>query len=362
MKESLWGYYLILLGIIVSTVMILMSNMVTTNQQDYYLLKEVTNAAMLDSIDWSYYRKYGEIKTNTEKFVENFLRRFSESVSKTNTYKIDFYSIYENPPSVSIKVTSKTGDFKIAGDSTNIDVVNSYDAILESNNNVFSDDKDEEDSFIFYSVPYGSCDEIDQYKDGYCQMSNKALLQFKEDYNLVNGIRNKVNTYYNKMGISKKFDMKNLKVLDVHYLSTLSTDDDWDKYIKQFKNTYDYVANTQSVKTNLEGVNYGDFFTQNVKNVKISLVNKDDKTYLIYGLDYNCDGAKRFNNDNSIGQYRIKETDPINYNKIRSEYISLEEYNNKSTEEKDKYEWTPFYNACLVGIKYKVDFYYDYEE
>ena len=40
MKESLWGYYLVLLGIMVSTVMILMSNMVTTNQQDYYLLKE----------------------------------------------------------------------------------------------------------------------------------------------------------------------------------------------------------------------------------------------------------------------------------------------------------------------------------
>ena len=371
MKESLWGYYLILLGIIVSTVMILMSNMVTTNQQDYYLLKEVTNAAMLDSIDWSYYRKYGEIKTNTEKFVENFLRRFSESVSKTNTYKIDFYSIYENPPSVSIKVTSKTGDFKIAGDSTNIDVVNSYDAILESNNNVFSDDKDEKgnfkDSFIFYSVPYGSCDEIDQYKkdqdkDGYCQMSNKALLQFKEGSNLVRGIETKVNNYYIKMGISKKFDMKNLKVLDVHYLSTLSTRGDWEKYQEQFNDTYDYVANTQSVKTNLEGVNYGDFFTQNVKNVKISLVNKGDKTYLIYGLDYNCDGAERFNADYRILQYREKENDPSNYNKVGSDYISLEKYNGLSTEEKNNYEWTPFYNACLVGIKYKVDFYYDYEE
>lgn len=363
MKESLWGYYLILLGIMVSTVMILMSNMVTTNQQDYYLLKEVTNAAMLDSIDWSYYRKYGEIKTNTEKFVENFLRRFSESVSKTNTYKIDFYSIYENPPSVSIKVTSKTGDFQIAGDSTNIDVVNSYDAILESNNNVFSDDKDGngnfKDSFIFYSVPYGSCDEIDKYKDGYCQMSNKALLQFKENSALVKGIKTKVDNYYKKMGINKKFDMKNLKVLDVHYLTTLSTDDDWEMYKNQFNDTYEYEANTQSVKTNL-GVKYGEFFTQNVKNVKISLVNKNNNTYLIYGLDYNCDGAKRFNNDNSIGQYRIKETDSSKYNNIRSEYISLEEYNNKSTEEKNKYEWTPFYNACLVGIKYKVDFYYDY--
>ena len=131
MKESMWGYYLILLGIMVSTIMILMSNMVTTNQQDYYLLKEVTNASMHDSIDWSYYKKYGEMRINTEKFVEVFVRRFSESVSKTNTYKIDVYSVYENPPSVSIRVTSNTGDFHIAGDATNVDVINSYDAILE---------------------------------------------------------------------------------------------------------------------------------------------------------------------------------------------------------------------------------------
>ena len=93
MKESLWGYYLVLLGIVVSTVMILLSNMTTTNQQNYYLLKEVTNAAMIDAIDFGYYREYGTVKINTEKFVENFLRRFSEGISKTNTYKIDFYSI-----------------------------------------------------------------------------------------------------------------------------------------------------------------------------------------------------------------------------------------------------------------------------
>ena len=51
MKESLWGYWLILLGIIIITVMILLQNYTTTNQQDYYLAREVTYAAMYDAVD-----------------------------------------------------------------------------------------------------------------------------------------------------------------------------------------------------------------------------------------------------------------------------------------------------------------------
>ena len=92
MKESMWGYYLSVLGVTVSMIMIFMSNMTTTNQQDYYLLKEVASAAMIDSIDYGYYSIYGEMKINTEKFVENFIRRFSEGVSKANSYKLDFYT------------------------------------------------------------------------------------------------------------------------------------------------------------------------------------------------------------------------------------------------------------------------------
>ena len=42
---------------------------------DTVLLKEVTNGSMHDSIDWSYYKKYGEVRINTEKFVEVFIRR-----------------------------------------------------------------------------------------------------------------------------------------------------------------------------------------------------------------------------------------------------------------------------------------------
>ncbi len=131
MKESYWGYFLILLGIFVIVIMMLVQNVTTTNSQDYYLLKEVTEASMIDAVDYGYYRKYNELKINKEKFIENFLRRFSESVNINSTYDIDFYEVYECPPKVSVKVTTKTGSYNIGGDANSFDVVNKVDAILE---------------------------------------------------------------------------------------------------------------------------------------------------------------------------------------------------------------------------------------
>lgn len=133
MKESLWGYWLMVLGLFVLMVMMLFQNYTTTNEQDYYLVKEVTEAAMADAIDWAHFRKYGEIRIVKEKFVEDFTRRFSETVNINKTYNIRFYDIYEAPPKVSVKVTTKTDDFTIFADTTSVPVVNKVDAILEVN-------------------------------------------------------------------------------------------------------------------------------------------------------------------------------------------------------------------------------------
>ena len=130
MKVSFWGYWIIVLGIFVIIIMMLVSNVTTTSTQDYYLLKDVTEAAMVDAVDYSYYRQYQELRINREKFVENFLRRFAENVS-LNSYKIDFYDIYEAPPKVSVKVTTKSGSFSVMGDVSSFDIVNKVDAILE---------------------------------------------------------------------------------------------------------------------------------------------------------------------------------------------------------------------------------------
>ena len=131
MKSSYWGYWLIVLGIFVIVVLLLIRSVTATNTQDYYLVKEVAENAMMDSIDLAYYREYGEIKINKEKFMECFIRRMAAETSLSQSYQIDFYAIYEAPPKVSVKVSSKSSTFNVAGDVTEFDIVNKIDAILE---------------------------------------------------------------------------------------------------------------------------------------------------------------------------------------------------------------------------------------
>jgi len=143
MKESYWGYWFIILGIFIAVIMMLSNDATTTNTQDYYQLKEVANSALLDSIDYSYYSQTRQIRILKEVFVENFLRRFAETVSVTDSYKISFYDLYESPPKVSIKIATTTAGFIVGRDTeestgdengvTSLDVVNSIDLIIEFN-------------------------------------------------------------------------------------------------------------------------------------------------------------------------------------------------------------------------------------
>jgi hypothetical protein len=131
MKESLWGYWLILLGIVIITVMILLQNYTTTNQQDYYLVKEITYASMYDAIDYGYYKKHGEVKIIKEKFVENFIRRFAESATLNKTYTVNFYKIYETPPVVSLEIVTNTGEVTVGNTQTDAGITTRITAILE---------------------------------------------------------------------------------------------------------------------------------------------------------------------------------------------------------------------------------------
>ena len=131
MRQSYWGYWLIVLGIFVIVVMMLISNLTSTNTQDYYLVKEITEASMLDAVDYAYYREYNEVKINKEKFIESFIRRFSDSVTLSTTYEVSFYEIYEAPPKVSVKVSSSSSTFNIAGSAESFDIVNKLDAVLD---------------------------------------------------------------------------------------------------------------------------------------------------------------------------------------------------------------------------------------
>ena len=132
MRESYWGYWLVILGIFVIGVMLLVNNISTNNTQDYYNVKEVTQASMVDAIDFSYLRLFGKVKISETKFVENFYRRFAENVNGANIYDVDIYDVYEVPPKVSVKISSGTRSFNIGASSDNsYETVTTYSAILE---------------------------------------------------------------------------------------------------------------------------------------------------------------------------------------------------------------------------------------
>lgn len=134
MKESMWGVMVITLGVLAITVIYFFQNVTNTDEHNYTLLRETTEAAMYDSFDLSAYRADGTIRINQEKFIENFIRRFSENASLAHTYKIDIYDVNETPPKVSIKVSTadRSTSINVTGDTIIYSVVNKIDAIIET--------------------------------------------------------------------------------------------------------------------------------------------------------------------------------------------------------------------------------------
>ena len=158
MSSSMWGYLFLFLGIMAAALLLLFGNINTKNEQDYYLIKEVTQNAMLDSVDNNAYvagleqhevdhiktiscasGKPGTIRIVTEKFIENFARRFAEVALDNQSYRIEFYDIQECPAKVTLRVISKEDSswvrriFRGSGTETDeVLIVNDLSAILES--------------------------------------------------------------------------------------------------------------------------------------------------------------------------------------------------------------------------------------
>ncbi len=119
--------------IILSLATLLMINIITNyssgSELDYYLVKETSEAAMIDAIDVKYYRENGLLRIDKEKFVESFLRRFADSIDNTRNYQVAFYDLNEVPPKVSVKVDSST---VLSFNGDNLEMSTQLDAILEN--------------------------------------------------------------------------------------------------------------------------------------------------------------------------------------------------------------------------------------
>lgn len=131
MKESMWGYLIIVLGILSIGVIWFIANSTRTDQHNFNLLKETVEASMLDSVDLATYRENGTVRMDEIMFVESFLRRFAASADLNNEYVIEIYDINETPPKVSLKVSSRKST-TATNSVVEFDMVNNIDAILET--------------------------------------------------------------------------------------------------------------------------------------------------------------------------------------------------------------------------------------
>lgn len=121
------------IGIIIMAVTgLVMFNIITSwtrgDELDYYLVKETAEAAMEDAVDVTFYRNSGQIRMDSEKFVESFLIRFAKGVDNTRDYDVKFYDLNEVPPKVSVKVESKNS---LTYDGA-VQISTTYDGILET--------------------------------------------------------------------------------------------------------------------------------------------------------------------------------------------------------------------------------------
>lgn len=130
MKESMWAIFIVGIGIVSITFVYFFQSMTNTDEHNYHLLKETTEAAMYDAFDLAAYRKNKTIRIDREKFVENFVRRFAENASLARTYEIKIYDVNEQPPKVSLQVSSV--EQARVTEVMDFDIVNRLDAILET--------------------------------------------------------------------------------------------------------------------------------------------------------------------------------------------------------------------------------------
>jgi hypothetical protein len=132
LREAVWGYAIIALGILAIGIIWFFANSTRTDQHNYNLLKETVEASMFDAVDLAEYRKNGKVVIDEEKFVENFIRRFAESAELSQVYEIEIYDINTEPPKVSLRVSSGSPKANVNNEIIEFDIVNNIDAILET--------------------------------------------------------------------------------------------------------------------------------------------------------------------------------------------------------------------------------------
>lgn len=270
MKWSTVTVGVMILGIIGVSIILLFQQLTTTNENDYYLLKEITEAAMVDSIDISYYRETGNLKIVREKFVENFTRRFAESTLIIGTkYTIKFFDVMEEPPKVSVRIDTGIDNYKIYNTSGDYKVLNQLTGIFEY---VGKDDNGKAITKI--DNPY----EEKEKKMTYYSIVKKSNATGKYDTTLELNIPDEL--------VSGK--IKNVTLSNVEYKdsSNLTQEElnmailQRDIYFKNANDDYDYFLTLANIEKNMYNKDSIKIDKQN-KKITIKSLTSAEKEYAI---------------------------------------------------------------------------------
>ncbi len=135
MKESVWGYLVIIIGIVLIFLIFFFQNTTNIDEHNMSLLKETSEASMNDAIDWETYKNNGAVRIDQGIFIESFIRRFAENAMLSSTYKIEFYKVQEEPPLVNIRILSSETT-TATGQPVTFTLTNTINAILETDTTI----------------------------------------------------------------------------------------------------------------------------------------------------------------------------------------------------------------------------------
>lgn len=262
MKESIWGYAVMTLGILAIVIIWFFANITRVDQHNYNLLKETTEAAMFDAIDLSEYRATGKIKIVEAKFVENFVRRFAQNADLSNTYKIEIYDISEVPPKVSLKVMSAAST-TATGEKVEFTLSNNIDSILEATYENSTEKGQQQNDCTEKNHCSASIELVSSAGASGCSRNNCSLAWTISLDNINYGL------------IAKQFDSKNNRSID---------------YTNRQLHTSNFSAELLKI-LNPESV---DSFDSDEAREYIKLYNRDGgcwyNGYIMNGIDYSISG------------------------------------------------------------------------
>ncbi len=293
---SLLGLFLLEMTGIIG--ILLFQELTTTDENDYYLLKEVTEAAMIDAIDINYYRDHGgDLRIVKEKFVENFTRRYVESTLLTSSYKILFYDIIETPPKVSIIVDTGIGKYAIFDSESNhyATVGNSLTSILE-----YVNKKTSSTSSFVGGVNYPNPYEEKEYTKDYYLITNES-----QDGMCETTIALKLPEELNAENIKEDDNVKSSKV-EMSDLNYALLKKDIDYYVDS--STPAYSVDYNMFPENLSYMNnYDDMFTKKTLSYYNNNCYKIDNN----GKEVSCNSdekGKNFTGSNDKYDYWVRIT------------------------------------------------------